>query len=1164
MSGKLNKKNVIAIAIIVVLAIVAITGTVVFLKNRGTADATEVVAEKEKTSLDESSSSKSEIITGETKKNDNSEAEIDPISPVTTENEEEATENNQSTNLVAENDNESTQTVTNDTNNSVATTTTANSSSNNAQSTTQTTSTNNTSSSTGNTGVDSIQETVIVRVVEGEEKKVADDRDIAWRPLELNAVISSAINTEKPNIKITKKAITYTGVNLVTAEEEYTYEITVTSDRDLKNIEIKDVIPEKVTYVSNTVSDNGEELKDENGNVVGLKWNVDLKKDTDKVVSFNVKVKTAEKGTIYNTATANAISSNQVQTAIVESNKAIEIIPNDQTVRNYAKVGDELKFTVTLTNTGLIDGTTTIKDAGATVNGNTYSGLDTLLAKDENEESIAEMVGNVSIIEVAADGTETIISSDKTAQELINGIPNVKVPASGSVKAVFTVKLKKINGTIVNLATYGDNRENPTNPVVVDTADIYIRKNIIGLTVGEQFTSFGDIGVKRVEGLTAGNKITYKIVDKNIGTATLSNFSVTDDKEIYLESVQLPERLVNNGVQVNTERKVANGDNLLGIDNLTAEPNEEFIFVVTYELKKEDVTINNYEKDFVNKATATGIYASENFDGTVTESTIIDDDSAAAGTTYTAPEATGKVTVEKEWIDNNYKTLRPTTITVTLKDSLGNTQSKDINIENTDNSANDEYSCEFDKLPLEKEDGTPITYSVEESLPEGYENKYKVEISPASINASGTIKITNTYNVAKTVQTVKHYEENNPQSVTVPIDVVFVLDTSYSMRNTSGGATRAANMRDAVNATINALKANGENRVAIVGYSGGYSQLLGLTKCENISKNPVSITNSWKLTVKGGKSRDISDGTYTQGGIAKGADVLINQGAPSKTYKYDDENSFTRIPVIILISDGLPTYYTPNYTNVLNSTMQGDSISESVEQGYYTIKSAKYYKNQVSSSYGVDAKMYTVAMNINSIYGQTVLNPTNANINLCNGSEEVLKDSNDLYPDIQYIGQAENEGKHNSYEAAANFYKCLRGDSFYGLFRNRSGVDYKLREINPGDFEGYNANENYSYADAAFTNNVSASTLTQNMLQILNGAIPKKLTLHATKPQIESGKVLLESIDMENTVTITDDSETYSKDDVIVQIEVKYYLDLTKFPPNSNISVVYNALPVAN
>ena len=46
MSGKLNKKNVIAIAIIAVLAIAAITGTVVFLKDRGSTEDADLESEQ--------------------------------------------------------------------------------------------------------------------------------------------------------------------------------------------------------------------------------------------------------------------------------------------------------------------------------------------------------------------------------------------------------------------------------------------------------------------------------------------------------------------------------------------------------------------------------------------------------------------------------------------------------------------------------------------------------------------------------------------------------------------------------------------------------------------------------------------------------------------------------------------------------------------------------------------------------------------------------------------------------------------------------------------------------------------------------------------------------------------------------------------------------------
>ena len=45
MSGKLNMKSIIAIAAVTVLTAIAIIGTVVFLKDKGTSEATEIASE---------------------------------------------------------------------------------------------------------------------------------------------------------------------------------------------------------------------------------------------------------------------------------------------------------------------------------------------------------------------------------------------------------------------------------------------------------------------------------------------------------------------------------------------------------------------------------------------------------------------------------------------------------------------------------------------------------------------------------------------------------------------------------------------------------------------------------------------------------------------------------------------------------------------------------------------------------------------------------------------------------------------------------------------------------------------------------------------------------------------------------------------------------------
>ena len=45
MSGKLNMKSIIAIAAVTILTAIAITGTVVFLRDKGTSEATEIASE---------------------------------------------------------------------------------------------------------------------------------------------------------------------------------------------------------------------------------------------------------------------------------------------------------------------------------------------------------------------------------------------------------------------------------------------------------------------------------------------------------------------------------------------------------------------------------------------------------------------------------------------------------------------------------------------------------------------------------------------------------------------------------------------------------------------------------------------------------------------------------------------------------------------------------------------------------------------------------------------------------------------------------------------------------------------------------------------------------------------------------------------------------------
>lgn len=272
----------------------------------------------------------------------------------------------------------------------------------------------------------------------------------------------------------------------------------------------------------------------------------------------------------------------------------------------------------------------------------------------------------------------------------------------------------------------------------------------------------------------------------------------------------------------------------------------------------------------------------------------------------------------------------------------------------------------------------------------------------------------------------QEYLVEDKHVVVTPIDVVFVLDVSGSMQTEVGGKSRAQAMVDAVNTSMKEiLDQNPYNRVGVVIYSSGAWDLLELGRYSQ-SNNQYLRTqtisgNSWKsgrynvlagtnlkVTDDSGKIYDVSgadqaNGTYTQAGIARGANMLRRSNP--KTYTEilyegtESEQSVTvrRQPVIILLSDGEPTHCTSNYKDVLSGPHYGDGLVDGNYQGvygYYTILSANYYKRMVGISYNYPALFYTVGMGISEnqdvalsgnnndsdVYKRAVLNPTVYNI----------------------------------------------------------------------------------------------------------------------------------------------------------------------------------------
>lgn len=282
------------------------------------------------------------------------------------------------------------------------------------------------------------------------------------------------------------------------------------------------------------------------------------------------------------------------------------------------------------------------------------------------------------------------------------------------------------------------------------------------------------------------------------------------------------------------------------------------------------------------------------------------------------------------------------------------------------------------------------------------------------------------------------YAVSEEFQVQTPLDVVFVLDTSGSMINTTyNGVTSANIMIEALNKIMKEIMdANEDNRVGVVCYSGSATKLLDLGRytAPNDKYFPEGQCNSNTYELAPSSSIRRTDGTlyrgtfdkgwygtYTQDGIATGAQVFLDTEDTSVTRTVESETELgtlrvtytaQRRPLIILLSDGEPTYCTSDYDDVLNSTnMYGNGntgynnnhqqINDSNNSysnnkgilGYYTILSANAYKAKVADHYNTDAFFYTIGIGMDPTshdsyeesvagddYKRAVLNPTADNI----------------------------------------------------------------------------------------------------------------------------------------------------------------------------------------
>ena len=504
------------------------------------------------------------------------------------------------------------------------------------------------------------------------------------------------------------------------------------------------------------------------------------------------------------------------------------------------------------------------------------------------------------------------------------------------------------------------------------------------------------------------------------------------------------------------------------------------------------------------------------------------------------PEKT-EVSGRKTWVDyDNKYNSRPESITVRLFADGTEVTSKTV-------TANDNWKWLFTDLD-KYNSGTEIVYTISEDTVSGYKSK-----------VTG-YNVTNTYTEAPKGTITMNWDIQSTTESPIPVDVVFVLDTSWSMIDKD--SSRGTNMVKAVNNAIDEiLRFNKNNRISVVGYSE-YGVLSNLKVPYNNKEHSSVLLPLGRYTANDGKNylnksenrietnikdyakktRHFDAGTFTQAGIQKGAEQLIN--STGKTVKVDGKD-VQRVPVIIVVSDGEPTVFSTNYTSPLSGKVLGTSQlkNTSAVYGYYTILTANYYKQQVAKAYGTSAKVFTIAMDLTTQYGKTVLNPNDKNIGNCQNWIET--DTRNQIEDKK-ISQ-------KLYKYLNNFKQDISVSCSVGFKQDTPG-----HYINEAKYSNVtvvkNPYSNYSYADKAFAdNNMTADDLQRAMIGSITETVSNKKTHNIDENDRKIGKVYLDKIDITKdfkleiaggkTYTSYEDAK---KDELVGFDGKKYFVDLTK------------------
>lgn len=244
-----------------------------------------------------------------------------------------------------------------------------------------------------------------------------------------------------------------------------------------------------------------------------------------------------------------------------------------------------------------------------------------------------------------------------------------------------------------------------------------------------------------------------------------------------------------------------------------------------------------------------------------------------------------------------------------------------------------------------------------------------------------------------------------------PIDVVFIIDISGSMSNNNSGMdngkSRIYNTVQAVNTSIDKLMSmNPYSRVAVVAFSGNAQVLLPLDRYTKITTTEWEWISTgrydgyWKETevtqdyfslshetatnnnvtlytrAQGtessiSKDTSVSGGTNIQMGFYEGMNVLASETDTTATI---DGKEVKRVPSVILLSDGAPTYSSDStsWWSPSDNHNDGPGSSPYAGNGMKALMVASYMKDAIDRNYKVanttsKTRVYTVGMGITDL-----------------------------------------------------------------------------------------------------------------------------------------------------------------------------------------------------